>query len=152
MKKATLLLLAALACNEVVAADIEVRQPVTVQLPTENMDGSELIDLAKITVHFGLASREYNVGILELTQVSPNPFVGEKVDVELAAVVPVNSQLYVSGTATDVDGDTSDYGNEVVYGPYQASQITKPLPPGIAKKQGAVITKCPPGWRCTLVE
>ena len=71
--------------------------------PEENVDGSELVDLAGYKLYFGENSRDYDESI-ELTDTSATTHTLE---------LPTGS-YYFAMTAFDTEGHESNYSNEVV--------------------------------------
>lgn len=128
-------------------ADMEVTVPVTIQLPTENVDGSPLVDLNSIEIHSGTATRAYNDMII-LTPVTAAPAPGETITFQYTTIVPNNSTLYISAKAVDNEGNVSAWGNEVAKGPFVQVDDIAPNAPGVTAGD-AVILNCPPGWRCS---
>lgn len=146
MKKT--LLVIALIWSAPALADLAVEIPLTIQLPTENVDGSPLTDLDSVQLHYGYSSGSYT-GQIVLTPVPNQPSAGETIQWTLALSVPNNTIVFVTSTATDTEGNVSTYGNEVSHGPFVQVDDVAPASPTLQSGQ-PVITNCPPGWRCEV--
>jgi hypothetical protein len=137
MKKvllAVLLLFPALTYAEM---DVEVQ--LTWAPPTENADGSPLSDLQGYNIWYGFGSGSYTQSITvadALTDSFSFPVNG----------VASGTEIFVSMTAYDFEGNESAYSNEVSFGPFIVTDVTAPAAPTLSGS--AVITFCPSGSEC----
>jgi hypothetical protein len=74
--------------------------------PTQNVDGTDLMDLVSVTLHWGTVSRTYTG-----QQTFPTTIPGDDVCVDLGLAA---GDWYVAATAEDADGNQSAYSNEIL--------------------------------------
>ncbi len=75
--------------------------------PTENVDGSELLDLAGYKYYWGPQSRQY----IDSFAITDETITEGDFQITLTALV---TEYYVALTALDEDGNESGYSNEVL--------------------------------------
>lgn len=78
------------------------------QAPTQNVDGSDLTDLASYVIYFGRESRDY-LDSLPVLDGQLTSFV-----VTIPLLDALDDQWYFAITAVNDDGDQSGYSNEIL--------------------------------------
>jgi len=120
-----LLTAALLLCSLPAAADMDIRIALNWLPPSENVDGTPLTDLAGFRAYWGYSSGDYEASITiddhTATSATITP-VG----------VPSGSTIWIVLTAFDLDGNESQFSNEIFFGPYfeiDANPVNVPNPP-----------------------
>ncbi len=113
--------------------------------PSENVDGSELTDLAGFNLYWGTASGDYSDSLLaiepDLTSgqfaISPGPL-------DLAPLLTGPVDLYFAMTAYDSEGNESAYSNEVLKSVVFVDNVP-PAPPAMFEIQLPIRLPVPGG-------
>lgn len=96
-----------LAVGPLLAQEFPLKDEVCWLNPTENVDGTELVDLVAVTLYFGPRSRDYeHQRRIETTEPGQNECF------RLRYQLPPGS-WYVSATATDAEDNESGFSNEI---------------------------------------
>ena len=111
-------IIGAMFCLFIESARAEI---VTIQLPTEYVDGRPIAGTLALTVWYGTAEGIYSVEEPVGSGFTPGGTV------EYETLFDCGSSYYVAATATDeLDGSTSGFSNELNYTPLCTFQPKKP--------------------------
>lgn len=116
-------------------ADMDVEVTINWVPPTENVDGSPLVDLASYTVYYGRSA-----GVYDVSYVVSDPT--QTTDIFTVLGVQDGESIYVVMTAWDDDGNESTYSNEVRFGPFAETDLTSPAWGAGALGGSARVTRC----------